>query len=133
MKVRLISYLVCPICHLEFVIKNAKKIKNEIKECVLVCPEKHKFKVTNGVPRFVIDTGKDFVKTEDAFSAKWKNHHETHQAKDWIEFQQKWFLERFKWKTLENFNQFLKTRHKILDAGTGIGNSLTFMINFDFV
>ena len=123
MKVRLISYLACPICHLEFVIKNAKKIKNEIKECVLVCPKKHKFKVINGVPRFVIDTGKDFVKTEDAFSAKWRNHHKNHQAKDWIEFQQKWFLERFEWKTLENFNQFLKTRHKILDAGTGIGNS----------
>ena len=37
--------------------------------------------------------------------------------------QQNWFLERFGWKTLKNFNRFLKTRTIILDAGTGLGNS----------
>ena len=123
MKIGLVSQLECPICHKEFTIKRVKKIKNEIKEGILICSNKHSFKVSNGVPRFVIDTTKDFVRTEDAFSAKWVHHHENHHAKDWIKFQTKWFLERYEWGSLKKFNEFLKTKTKILDAGTGIGNS----------
>ena len=58
-----------------------------------------------------------------AFSEKWKNHHQNHHAKDWIEFQRKWFLERFDWKSFSMFKKFLKSKNNILDAGTGIGNS----------
>lgn len=123
MKQSLLAYLACPVCHTEFTIKNVKKTKNEISAGILVCPNRHKFAITSGVPRFVVDTTKDFVKTEEAFSAKWRHHHENHHAKDWIAFQTKWFLERYEWKTIEKFNAFLKTKTKILDAGTGIGNS----------
>lgn len=123
MKTNLISYLACPVCHKDLAIKNVKKVNDEINEGSLVCQNKHKFAITNGIPRFVIDTTKDFVKTEDAFSAKWMHHHENHHAKDWIDFQTKWFLERYDWKTLEKFKTFLNTKSTILDAGTGIGNS----------
>ena len=44
-------------------------------------------------------------------------------VKNGLTVKKKWFLERFGWKTLSNFNKFLKTRSKILDAGTGVGNS----------
>ena len=89
----------------------------------LICANKHKFKITDGIPRFVTDLTKDFVKTEEAFSAKWTHHHQNHHAKDWIDFQAKWFLERYEWKTLDKFKAFLDTKSMILDAGTGIGNS----------
>ena len=89
----------------------------------LICANKHKFKITDGIPRFVTDLTKDFVKTEEAFSAKWTHHHQNHHAKDWIDFQAKWFLERYEWKTLDKFKAFLDTKSTILDAGTGIGNS----------
>jgi ubiquinone/menaquinone biosynthesis C-methylase UbiE/uncharacterized protein YbaR (Trm112 family) len=123
MKPSLVSQLACPVCHADFALKNAKKAKNEIKEGALVCSNRHKFAVTNGVPRFVIDTTKDFVRTEDAFSAKWVHHHENHHAKDWIEFQRNWFLERYEWESINKFHAFLDTKTRILDAGTGIGNS----------
>ena len=123
MKTGLVSQLECPICHTEFTIKKVKKIKNEIKEGILICSNKHRFNVSNGVPRFVIDSTKDFVRTEDAFSAKWVRHHANHHAKDWIEFQTNWFLERYEWGSIKKFNEFLETKTKILDAGTGIGNS----------
>lgn len=123
MKPTLLSYLVCPVCRTDFTIKNVKKSGEEIKEGILICSNKHKFSVTNGIPRFVVDTTKNFVRTEEAFSAKWRYHHENHHAKDWIEFQTKWFLERYEWKTLDRFNDFLNTKTRILDAGTGIGNS----------
>ena len=83
--------------------------------------------ITDGIPRFVTDVTKDFVKTEEAFSAKWTHHHENHHAKDWIDFQTKWFLERYEWKTLDKFKTFLDTKSTILDAGTGIGNSANLL------
>ena len=119
----MVNYLVCPVCRKNFTINTSKKIKNEIIKGSLVCPNKHKFAITDGIPRFVVDTSKDFVRTEDAFSAKWTHHHENHHAKDWIDFQTRWFLERYDWNTVKEFQTFLNTKSTILDAGTGIGNS----------
>ena len=93
-------------------------------EGTLTCKKcKESFSITKGIPRFVKDKTKNFVKTEDAFSAKWRLHHENHQAQDWIDFQQKWFFERYGWKSHKQFSDFLKDKHTILDAGSGIGNS----------
>ena len=123
MKSNLLHYLICPRCNTKFSLRYKKKIKNEILEGVLVCSNRHSFKIKNGIPRLVFDKSKGFVKTEKAFSDKWKNYHKSLQAKKWYNFQKRWFLERFGWKSLANFNKFLKTRHNVLDAGTGIGNS----------
>ena len=90
---------------------------------LLVCDNKHKFKINKGIPRFVVDKEKNFVKTEDAFSSKWEKYNTYYHDKKWFLKQQNWFVSRFGWKTLKNLNNFLKTRHRILDAGTGIGNS----------
>jgi len=52
-----------------------------------------------------------------------ENTTNTITKKKWYFFQQNWFLDRFGWKNLDNFKRFLKTRTRILDAGTGLGNS----------
>ena len=109
MKLSILDHIVCPTCHSNFKIRIKSKMKTEIKEGTLICIKcNNKFKISKGIPRFVVDKTKDFVKTEDAFSEKWKKHHKNHQQKDWIDFQRKWFLERFGWKTSSNFNKFLK-------------------------
>ena len=124
MKSSLLEHLVCPSCRSILKIKIKSKIKNEIKEGTLICTKcNDKFKIIKGIPRFVVDETKDFVRTEMAFSAKWKNHHKNHHAKYWIDWQRNWFLERFGWKSISQFNTFLKSQNFILDAGTGIGNS----------
>ena len=110
MKSSLILHLACPICGTGFTVKNAKKTRDEINNGILVCNNKHKFSISNGVPRFVIDKTKDFVRTEDAFSAKWRIYHNSYHKKNWFEFQRNWFLERFGWNTIENLNKFLKTK-----------------------
>ena len=129
MKISLVQFVVCPICHRNLSIKNSKTKGGEIISGTLICDKKHKFLIIGGVPRFVVDKTKDFVRTKNAFSAKWQRHHKSHHAKDWIAFQTKWFLERYGWKTIHNFNKFLQTRNKILDAGTGIGNSAKLLSN----
>ena len=124
MNTAILEYLICPLCNGELSLKITKKTKNEVIEGKFSCKNcKETFPIKNGIPRFVKDTAKDFVKTEDSFSAKWRKHHANHQAKDWIVFQQKWFFDRFGWKTIKQFTNFMKTKQFVLEAGTGIGNT----------
>ena len=123
MKERLIQFLICPKCGKKISLKSSKKEHGEVLEGKLICLKNHKFPIKGGIPRFVVDKAKNFVKTENSFTSKWKNYNKTYHSKKWINNQKKWFLERFGWNTISNFNKFLKTRKKILDAGTGVGNS----------
>ena len=123
MKSVLVNYLACPECGKDFTLKSPISKGIEIIEGRLVCVKGHKFSIIRGIPRFVIDKTKNFVKTEDAFSAKWRTHHKNHQAMDWTEFQKKWFLDRFGWKSITKFNNFLKDKQYVLEAGTGVGNT----------
>ena len=123
MKDSVIQHLICPICGKNFHVKSTKKKLSEILNGSLVCLNNHKFPIKDGVPRLVVDKSKIFVKTENSFSSKWKNYNKTYHSKKWFDVQKKWFLERFGWNKISNLNRFLKTRTRILDAGTGIGNS----------
>ena len=122
MKRILIDYLACPKCGKSFTIKSSQDDYDVI-DGYLLCKNRHKFTIIRGIPRFVTDKDRGFIKTEDAFSSKWDTFNKTYHQKNWLLHQQNWFLERFGWKTLKNFNRFLKTRTIILDAGTGLGNS----------
>jgi ubiquinone/menaquinone biosynthesis C-methylase UbiE/uncharacterized protein YbaR (Trm112 family) len=123
LKVSLIQFIICPVCNQKLVLKNSKTKKNEIISGNLVCGKGHKFQIKDGIPRLVTDKTKNFIKTKDAFSEKWKNFNINYHKKEWVDLQTRWFLDRFGWKKLAKFNSFLKTRKHILDAGTGIGNS----------
>lgn len=123
MKSILVDYLVCPVCGSDFRIQIGKKNDVEIVEGNLICTKKHKFPIKQSVPRLVVDSEKNFVKTEDAFSSKWKNYNKTYHDKRWYDGQKQWFLDRFGWETTRSLDRFLKTRTFILDAGTGVGNS----------
>ena len=123
MKSSLLKSIICPKCYQKFELKSKKTLKNEVIEGELICLKKHRFKIKNGIPRLVIDKEKNFVKTEDAFSSKWNKYNKTYHEKKWFDTQKKWFLDRFGWGNSRNFEKFLNSRSKILDAGTGIGNS----------
>lgn len=123
MKTSVLPHLVCPVCDSMFSLKISKAKKAEVIKGMLTCAKKHRFPIENGIPRLVIDKELNFVKTEDAFSSKWKNFNKTYHGKKWADIQKVWFLQRFGWQTVSNFNRFLKNRHNILDAGTGVGNS----------
>jgi len=123
MKPLVVNYIVCPYCSANFTLQVNRKKKDEIWDGILSCKNHHKFKIRKGIPRLITDKTFGFIKTEKAFSSKWKKYYKNYQAKKWYDFTEKWFLNRFGWKNVFNFNKFLKTRHFILDAGTGVGNS----------
>ena len=127
MKLSILDHIVCPTCFSSFTLKIKSKSKNEVKEGVLICIKcNDKFKISKGIPRFVIDQTKDFVRTEMAFSEKWKKFHSSHFEKEWLTFHENWFLERYM-HTRNTFKKFLKSKKFILDAGTGIGIKLNLL------
>ena len=113
----------CPKCKSKFHLKSEKQQKNEILKGILICSKNHKFPIFNGVPRLVVDSEKNFEKTETAFSSKWKNFNKSYHNKRWYDKQRKWFLDRFGWNTISKLLKFLNKCDYILDAGTGVGNS----------
>jgi len=71
MKPSILEHIACPTCRSDFKLLTKSKSENEIKEGTLICTKcNDKFKITKGIPRFVVDVTKDFVRTEMAFSAK---------------------------------------------------------------
>lgn len=117
------DYLVCPICHKSFSLRETKRFGTEILEGLLVCKNKHKFKINAGIPKLLVDKTSGFIKNKSAFSSKWQKYYKTYQSKKWYDYTEKWFLSRFGWKNVKHFNKFLKNKNRVLDAGTGIGNS----------
>ena len=91
MKTSLTKNLICPKCSKGFTVLSKKKNVNEIIEGFLICSNKHKVRITKGIPRFVFDNTNDFVKTEDAFSSKWRIYNKTYHQKKWFDNQKNGF------------------------------------------
>lgn len=123
MKSDLIHHIICPVCGTLFKLESERKNKDEVLDGLLLCQKGHKFKISNGIPRLVTDQTENFIKTENAFSSKWKRYNKFYHDKKWYNLQRNWFLDRFGWKNINHFNKFLQRCEMILDAGTGIGNS----------
>lgn len=130
MKIDLVQYLVCPICRKGLSLKIVKKNNDEILSGSLRCPTGHRFRIWGGIPRFVFDKSESFVKTEYAFSLKWKKFSKAFLHKNWYNRDKKWFLNRYGWKKISKFYKFVKDKEKILDAGTGIGNSAELLSHY---
>ena len=99
MKLSILDHIVCPTCRSSFKLKIKSKSKNEVKEGTLICRKcNDKFKISKGIPRFVVDQTKDFVRTEMAFSEKWKKFHSSHFEKEWLKDNYKSLIERISGK-----------------------------------
>jgi SAM-dependent methyltransferase len=65
--------------------------------------------------------GGEQKETKRSFSAKWKKIPSYGSNPAVREFQVQWYLERFGWKFESNLRKFLKSRNRVLEAGTGTG------------
>ncbi len=75
MKPSLVKYLVCPNCRANLALREIRKKKDEVWGGILICKNRHKFKIKRGIPRLITDKSSGFIKTEKAFSSKWKRYY----------------------------------------------------------
>lgn len=123
MKRQLAEWLNCPASGERLTLRAEQELDGEIIEGELVSASGRRYPITRGVPRMLpadlIDEGQK--ETEQAFSAKWQRATDFgHEEKSRM-FYVNWYLERYKFGTIEALKDFLGSKTRVLDAGTGNG------------
>ena len=123
MKRELAEWMVCPATGERLTLRVEQELDTEIIEGELVSASGRRYPVTRGVPRMLsvdlIDEGQK--ETEKAFSAKWQRASDFGHEEKSRSFYVKWYLDRYKFGTIESLRDFLSSKTRILDAGTGNG------------
>ncbi len=129
MKTDLINYIVCPICHSNFTIKEQEE-NGEIESGILECMQSHRFPIRGGIPRILISS-ESVEQVKESFSKKWCRFEDTTFSKRDLDFQYSWYVSRYGYEDDEGFKRFLKSKTIILDAGCGVGRAVGWFSNFD--
>jgi SAM-dependent methyltransferase len=123
MKRQLADLMICPATGEKLTLQIEREVDGEIIEGELVSESGRRYRVTRGVPRMLpvdlIDEGQK--ETEKAFSAKWQRATDFGHEEKSRSFYVNWYLERYKFGTVESLRDFLSSKSRILDAGTGNG------------
>lgn len=123
MKRALAEWMVCPATGEKLSLRVESERDGEIIEGELISSSGRRYSITGGVPRMLpaelIDEGQQ--ETGDAFSAKWRRAKDFGHEEKSRSFYVNWYLERYKLGTIEALRDFLSSKTRILDAGTGNG------------
>src|SRR5437867_4301829 len=123
MKRQLAEWMVCPASGERLALRVEQELDGEVLEGELVSPSGRCYPITRGVPRMLpadlIDEGQK--ETEQAFSAKWQRATDFGHEEKSRSFYVNWYLERYKFGAIEALRDFLSSKKRILDAGTGNG------------
>src|ERR1044071_4566516 len=123
MKKQLAGFLVCPATGEPLSVHATLEVDGEIVEGELASASGRRYQITGGVPRMLptelIDQGQ--LETAGAFAVKWQRATDFgHEEKSRL-FYIDWYLQRYKFKNIEALAHFLRSKSRILDAGTGNG------------
>lgn len=111
------EFIVCPICR-----KKMELVSDEGNtENYFICTKKHKFQILNNIPRLIPNIQELESQTKDSFSFKWKHFSEISYGPDLISDKRDWYLERYGWGDRAKFEEFIRDKRFILDAGCGLG------------
>ena len=123
MKRTLAEWMVCPVTGEKLTLQVEREIDGEIIEGELISTSGRRYRVTQGVPRMLpadrIDEGQK--ETGDAFTAKWQRASDFGHDEKSRTFYVNWYLQRYHFGSIESLKEFLSTKTRILDAGTGNG------------
>jgi SAM-dependent methyltransferase len=122
-KPSLVAHLRCPSCGNRLAARPVRSSSGEVLAGWLLCRRRHRFPIRKGVPRFAdpLRQRGEQARTGRSFSAKWSRIPGYGHDRRTRDFQIRWYLERFGWKTRRRLARFLGTRRRILEAGTGTG------------
>ena len=123
MKRELAQWLVCPVTGERLTLVVEQEVDGEIIEGELAVAGGRRYPITGGVPRMLaaelIDGGQR--ETGDAFSEKWRRAKDFGHEEKSRSFYVDWYLERYRFGTIDALKDFLSSKTRILDAGTGNG------------
>jgi SAM-dependent methyltransferase len=123
MKRQLAEWVVCPATGEALSLRVDQEVNAEIMEGELISASGRRYPITRGVPRMLpadlIDEGQK--QTGDDFSAKWKRATDFGHEEKSRSFYVNWYLERYQFGTVDALREFLGSKTRILDAGTGVG------------
>src|SRR5438105_3437493 len=98
--------------------------RGEVLSGALVSADGSRYEIREGVPRMVPERDSsvtvDEGATQRSFGAKWAQY-DDHEKDQLSRFQYRWFDERFGFRDETAFAEFLASKQRILDAGTGPG------------
>lgn len=123
MKRQLAKWMICPATGEKLTLEVDQEQDGEILEGALLTNSGRRYAIRRGVPRMLsadlIDEGQK--ETGRAFSAKWLRATNFGHEEKSRSFYVNWYLQRYKFETVERLKDFLSSKSRILDAGTGNG------------
>lgn len=123
MKRELSELMVCPATGERLTLVVGREADGDVVEGELLSTSGRRYEVTGGIPRMLpaelIDQGQK--ETEQAFTAKWQRATEFGHEDKSRSFYVNWYLDRYKFGTINALGDFLNGKARILDAGTGNG------------
>ena len=101
-----------------------------VPEPALVSAAGARYPVVGGIPRFVesAPVPAEQASTADTFSLKWSRVSTFGHDDATRSVHHQWYLDRYGWASEEEFGQFLATRHRVLDAGCGVGRDVAWYL-----
>src|SRR5215469_2605815 len=121
MKASLLNDLICPVTELPLqLVRRSPDTGVEITQAQLQA-DARTYEVTNGVPVMLAPDmfAPGQADTLASFADKWKMVPDYRDATHG--HYTNWYLERYGFKTLNRLREFLGSKQRILDAGTGLG------------
>jgi arsenite methyltransferase len=97
---------------------NRDEAQEDVAEGILRAPEGRSYKVTKGIPRFVITEDADQRQTEDSFSFKWQQRN-TYNSPQIRASARRWLVQRYGFQNAAEMESFFSSRRRILDGGCG--------------
>lgn len=123
MKRELSELMICPATGEKLKLRIEREVDGEIIEGELISSSGRHYAITGGVPRMLttelVDEGQQ--ETGDTFSAKWQRAKDFGHEEKSRSFYVDWYLERYSLGTIQALREFLSSKTRILDAGTGNG------------
>ena len=122
MKKALLDIIVDPIDLRPLNIEEIKAEDGEVHSGYLHAKNGVKYEIDNGIPRFVSITDEYQEQTSRSFGYKWKKEG-IKESQGCIDNARKWYVQKYGFKTIDEFWRYFSEREIILDLGCGSGFS----------
>lgn len=128
MKPSLANILVDPIHKRGLRLHATEFNQNEVTSGDLLAEDGTIYPIIRGVPRFVLTKDESQLRTGDAFSYKWKKR-DTYDSDAARSVATRWYVEKYGFKSFEEWVGYFKARSNILDVGCGSGFSSSLWLD----